>query len=84
MAEDKHLSQLNVGQSKQPLGQPSEEQQTKLFEVNTAPLRTWADVVGLSGEDAKQKIESENRGLRVVIVPESSFLTADYNRNRVR
>ncbi|GLJ42704.1 hypothetical protein SUGI_0885360 [Cryptomeria japonica] len=70
--------------SQQPTSQISEEEQKKLFEVNTAPLKEWPEVVGMLGEEAKKKIESENSDLTVVILPEGSFVTADFNNKRVR
>uniref|UniRef100_A0A0C9S2T1 TSA: Wollemia nobilis Ref_Wollemi_Transcript_18630_628 transcribed RNA sequence n=1 Tax=Wollemia nobilis TaxID=56998 RepID=A0A0C9S2T1_9CONI len=84
MADEKQQqSQLNVGRNEQQ-SEMSEEQRKKLFNVNTAPLRTWPEVVGMSAEDAKNKIQSENPDLTVVIIPEHSIVTLEYNRNRVR
>lgn len=84
MADEKSQSELNVGQGVHKQGQLTEEQQKKLFEVNTAPLGTWPQVVGISGEDAKKKIEAENPYLKVLIMSENSIFTADYNVKRVR
>jgi len=52
--------------------------------VNTAPRGTWPEVVGISGEDAKKKIEAEYPDLKVLIMSENSIFTADYNVKRVR
>eukprot|EP01018_Ginkgo_biloba_P040759 Gb_21129 [translate_table: standard] len=88
MADEKKQQEFSVGQSEQQhdkiCGELNEEQQKKLFEVNTAGRKSWPEVVGMSGEDAKKKIEAEHPGLTVQILSEHSFFTADYNVKRVR
>nr|ABK22457.1 unknown [Picea sitchensis]ABR16187.1 unknown [Picea sitchensis] len=77
-------SELKVGQGEHKQCQLTEEQQKRIFEVNTAPRGTWPEVVGISGEDAKKKIEAEYPDLKVLIMSENSIFTADYNVKRVR
>eukprot|EP00250_Pteridium_aquilinum_P035733 c9873_g1_i1 orf=146-469(+) len=55
-----------------------------IFQVNTAPLKAWPELVGLSGEEAKSKILAENPDLNVLVVPEDSFMTMDFQLKRVR
>eukprot|EP00249_Psilotum_nudum_P025569 c30206_g1_i1 orf=354-674(-) len=52
--------------------------------TTTAPRRSWDELVGLSGEEAKRKIETENPTLNVFLVPQDSFVTMDFNTGRVR
>ncbi|MCO5547768.1 hypothetical protein L7F22_001220 [Adiantum nelumboides] len=55
-----------------------------IFQVNTSPSKIWPELVGLSGEEAKHKILSENPNLKVQVVPEDSFMTMDFRTDRVR
>ena len=52
--------------------------------MNTAPRGTWPEVAGISGKDAKKKIEAEYPDLKVLIMSENSIFTSDYNLKRVR
>ncbi|KAL3839494.1 hypothetical protein ACJIZ3_024085 [Penstemon smallii] len=46
---------------------------------------TWPEVVGLSGEEAKIKIEEEMpNGSQIYVVPSGSFVTMDLRSDRVR
>jgi hypothetical protein len=46
--------------------------------------RSWPETVGMTGDSAEDLILSENPNLRVEIVFEDMFLTADYWEDRVR
>lgn len=46
--------------------------------------KTWPEVVGMTGEEAKKQIEEESPGISVHIVPQNSFVTMDFRTNRVR
>ena len=45
---------------------------------------SWPEVVGMTGEQAKNIIEQETVGLLVVIIPADSYVTTDYRLDRVR
>ncbi|CAL8989887.1 unnamed protein product, partial [Prunus brigantina] len=45
---------------------------------------TWPELLGAQGTDAEATIERENPLVDAVIVPEGSFVTADYRCDRVR
>ncbi|CAA2954407.1 subtilisin inhibitor CLSI-I-like [Olea europaea var. sylvestris] len=45
---------------------------------------SWAEVVGLTAEEAERKIKEEMAGVQIQIVPQDAFVTMDYQSNRVR
>ncbi|KAI7726525.1 hypothetical protein M8C21_016215 [Ambrosia artemisiifolia] len=45
---------------------------------------SWPELVGERGVDAAATIERENRRVDAVVIPEGSFVTADFRCDRVR
>uniref|UniRef100_A0ACD5WSV8 Uncharacterized protein n=1 Tax=Avena sativa TaxID=4498 RepID=A0ACD5WSV8_AVESA len=52
--------------------------------VAAAAKNSWPEVVGLSSEEAKKKIVEDKPEANVQVVPADSFVTMDYNTDRVR
>ncbi len=44
----------------------------------------WPELVGNTGEAAKAHILADDSSLNVIILPEGSFVTMDFNERRVR
>lgn len=47
-------------------------------------LKSWPDLVGLTGEEAKKRILSQQPELKVHILEPGSCYTADFRKDRVR
>jgi hypothetical protein len=45
---------------------------------------SWPEVVGLTGDMAKQKILADRPDVQVFLVPVGSMVTTDFNPKRVR
>jgi hypothetical protein len=45
---------------------------------------SWPELVGLSGEAAKTRLEQEMPAMKVQVVPYGSMVTEDYREDRVR
>jgi hypothetical protein len=45
---------------------------------------SWPELVGLSGDAAKTRLEQERPGMEVQVVPDGSMVTMDYREDRVR
>jgi hypothetical protein len=45
---------------------------------------SWPELIGLSGEAAKTRLEEENPGKEVDVVPDGSMVTMDYREDRIR
>ncbi|XP_031486249.1 subtilisin inhibitor-like [Nymphaea colorata] len=54
------------------------------LEANTAPLRSWPELVGFPAAEAGHKIKSDMPMVRLQIVPQNHLLTRDFDRDRVR
>lgn len=54
--------------------------------ANAAPKKiTWPELVGSTAEGAKQKVKEEfGDSIRVQVVPPNTFVTMDFDRQRVR
>ncbi|GMN53491.1 hypothetical protein TIFTF001_022651 [Ficus carica] len=53
--------------------------------ASTEGKNSWPELVGVKSEVAENKIKSENPSVKSVnIVPEGSFVTADFRTDRVR
>ncbi|KAH7285684.1 hypothetical protein KP509_33G040900 [Ceratopteris richardii] len=80
----------SAGDEKQTLGTSGDKgvetgsNADEIFQVNTGPSKSWPELVGLPGEEAKCKILAEDPNLTVVILPEGSFVTMDFRTDRVR
>ncbi|KAH7285683.1 hypothetical protein KP509_33G040800 [Ceratopteris richardii] len=79
----------SAGDDKQTLVISGERVETgsnadNIFQVNTGPPKSWPQLVGLPGEEAKCKILEKGPELTVVILPEGSGVTKDFRVNRVR
>ncbi|AQK85346.1 Subtilisin-chymotrypsin inhibitor-2A [Zea mays] len=46
--------------------------------------KSWPEVEGLPSEVAKQKILADRPDVQVVVLPDGSFVTTDFNDKRVR
>mmetsp|Transcript_14620 Transcript_14620/g.21560 ORF Transcript_14620/g.21560 Transcript_14620/m.21560 type:complete len:91 (-) Transcript_14620:327-599(-) len=55
-----------------------------VFGFQSMEGKLWPDLVGMSGEEAKAKLEEEHPGLTVQVIPEGSMMTMDYRTDRVR
>ena len=44
----------------------------------------WPELVGATAEEAEKKIKEEMEGAVIQVVPPSSFVTMDFNGQRVR
>ncbi|KAF3788183.1 Subtilisin inhibitor 1 [Nymphaea thermarum] len=58
--------------------------QRYFLEANTAPLRSWPELVGFPAAEAGHKIKSDMPMVRLQIVPQNHLLTRDFDRDRVR
>lgn len=54
------------------------------IEANTAPLRSWPELVGYPAAEAEHKIKSDMPMVRLQIVPQNHLPTRDFDRDRVR
>ncbi|PWA78210.1 subtilisin-chymotrypsin inhibitor-2B [Artemisia annua] len=45
---------------------------------------SWPEVVGRTAEEAEKKIKEDMPGATVQVIPHDSFVTMDFNSNRVR
>ena len=45
---------------------------------------SWPELVGISGEDAKARLESEAPDKDIFMVPSDSMVTMDYRKDRIR
>ncbi|KAG6549044.1 hypothetical protein Mapa_009487 [Marchantia paleacea] len=52
--------------------------------ASTGQRNSWPHLVGQNAEEAKKKIQEDHPHLQVVILPQDSFMTMDYNLRRVR
>ncbi|EWM21885.1 subtilisin inhibitor [Nannochloropsis gaditana] len=48
------------------------------------PPKSWPELVGMDGEDAKKQITADMPGLNVIVLPKNSPCTMDYRLERVR
>ncbi|KAJ4835286.1 hypothetical protein Tsubulata_002807 [Turnera subulata] len=55
-----------------------------LFGSNSGVKRTWPELVGVTAEEAGEKIKQEKPGAQIQVVPPDSFVTMDFRQNRVR
>jgi hypothetical protein len=44
----------------------------------------WPELVGLTGDEAKKKLEKVENISEVRIIPQNSIITLEYRENRVR
>lgn len=89
MAEEKHQTKLPEEESGEsstlpPIGVDLGYEQ--LFGSNNIePSKlTWPEVVGLTPEEGERKIKEEMPRVSVQVVPANSFVTMDFNQQRVR
>lgn len=82
--EEHAVFDLNYGEDQKRIWEQLSGNTERIFQMNTAPMKIWPELVGLSGEEAKAKILSENPSYEVFLLPENSFVTMDYRPKRVR
>ncbi|KAF9679946.1 hypothetical protein SADUNF_Sadunf06G0068600 [Salix dunnii] len=51
---------------------------------NPVPKSTWAELVGLTAEEAERKIKEEKPGAQIQVVQPDCLVTMDFRQNRVR
>ena len=49
-----------------------------------ASKTSWPEVVGMTAEEAEKKIKEEMPRATIQVIPHDSFVTMDFNSNRVR
>ncbi|KAL5078186.1 hypothetical protein RYX36_017170 [Vicia faba] len=63
----------------------AEEKQGHGTNPPQGPTKTsWPELVGVSAEEAERKIKEEKPEAEIQVVPQGSFVTADYKFQRVR
>ncbi|CAJ1959061.1 unnamed protein product [Sphenostylis stenocarpa] len=82
MAEEKQGLGTNPRQEQPSVPLPRNYNQ--VLGTNNPGKRSWPELVGLSAEEAERKIKEEMSGVQIQVVPPDTFVTADYNPQRVR
>ncbi|KAJ1262497.1 hypothetical protein BS78_09G112600 [Paspalum vaginatum] len=52
--------------------------------MSDSSKKSWPEVEGLPAEVAKQKILADRPDVQVLVLPQGSVVTADFNSKRVR
>ncbi|XP_028772986.1 subtilisin inhibitor CLSI-I-like [Neltuma alba] len=64
--------------------QPLPRNYNKVLGENRATKTSWPELVGVTAEEAEKKIKEEMERAVIQVVPPDSFVTMDFNAQRVR